>query len=96
MYGLKKCEKETILLGNEEDDFYELYTFNSALKKKLADYSRRHPELCRKKAETAEGSVTYVVDKARLSLRLTEPYSEERRMAASNKAKELRLGLTTA
>ena len=96
MYGLTKYEKETIILTNEADDFYEVYTFNSALKKKLASYVKRHPDLCSLKETTKEGSVTYVVDKARLSLRLTEPYSEARRQAAREKAKVQGLGGKTA
>ena len=35
-----------------------------------------------------EGSVTYVLDKSRLSNRLVPPYSEERKAAASAYAKE--------
>ena len=37
---------------------------------------------------TPEGSVTYVLDKSRLSIRLVPPYSEERRAAARAYAKE--------
>jgi len=96
MYGLTKYEKETIILTNEADDFYEVYTFNSALKKKLAAYAKRRPDLCILKETTKEGSATYVVDKARLSIRLTEPYSEERRKAASKRAKDQGLGIRTA
>ena len=92
MSGLTRYEKETIILTNEADDFYEVYTFNSTLKKKLAAYAKRHPDLCSLKGMTKEGSTTYVVDKARLSLRLTEPYSEARKQAASVKAKEQGLG----
>ena len=33
MSGLTRYEKETIILTNEADDYYEVYTFNSALKK---------------------------------------------------------------
>jgi len=93
MSGLTRYEKETILLTNEADGFYEVYTFNSALKKKLAAFARKHPDLCSLKATTKEGSATYVVDKARLSIRLTEPYSEARRQAASEKAKAQGLGI---
>ena len=35
-----------------------------------------------------EGSVTYVLDKSRLSIRFIPPYSEERKAAASAYAKE--------
>lgn len=87
---------ERYRLTNEADDFYEVYTFNSALKKKLAAYARKHPELCSLKETTKEGSATYVVDKDRLLLRLTELYSEARRQAASEKGKEQGLGGKTA
>ena len=46
MSGLTRYEKETIILTNEADGFYEVYTFNFALKKKLAAYARKHPDLC--------------------------------------------------
>jgi len=92
MPGLTRYEKETIILTNEADDFYEVYTFNSALKKKLAAYAKKHLDLCSLKATTKEGSTTYVVDKARLTLRLTEPYSEARRQAAREQAKAQGLG----
>ncbi len=96
MSGLTKYEKETIILTNEAEDFYEVYTFNSALKRKLAAYAKRHPDLCSLTETTREGSVTYKVDKARMSIRLSEPYSEERRKAASKRAKDQRLGVRTA
>jgi hypothetical protein len=92
MPGLTRYGKETIILTNEADDFYEVYTFNSALKKELAAYAKRHPNLCSLKETTKEGSATYVVDKARLSLRLTEPYSEARKLAARENAKVRGLG----
>lgn len=96
MTRLTKYEKETIILTNEADDFYEVYTFNPALKKKLAAYAKRHPNLCRLKETTKEGSATFAVDKARLSLRLTEPYSEARKQVAREKAKAQGLGGKTA
>ena len=96
MSGLTRYEKETIILTNEADDFYEVYTFNSALKKKLEAYARKHPGLCNLKATTREGSATYVVDKTRLSLRLTEPYSEARKQAVREQAKAQGLGGLTA
>lgn len=40
------------------------------------------------KRSTPEGSVTYVLDKSRLSIRLVPPYSEERLAAAREYAKE--------
>ena len=40
------------------------------------------------KRSTPEGSVTYVLDKSRLSVRLIPPYNEERKAAASAYARE--------
>ena len=39
--------------------------------------------------DTEYGSVTYEIQKARVSIRLTAPYSEERRKAASEYAKAI-------
>ncbi|WP_034212283.1 hypothetical protein [Lachnoanaerobaculum sp. MSX33] len=91
MTKLTKYEKETILLSSEGDDYWELYTFNPTLKRRFAAYAKNHPDLCELKAITEEGSVTYRISKARLSIRLTEPYSEERRRASSERAKQSEL-----
>ena len=64
------------------------HTFNASLKRRLADFSRKYPLLCRLERSTPEGSVTYVLDKSRLSIRLVPPYSEERKAAAREYAKE--------
>ena len=37
------------------------------------------------------GCQSYLIDKARLSIRITAPYSEERRKAASERAKQTRI-----
>ena len=89
MSHLTKYEKETILLTSEGDDTYSIYTFNPGLKRKQAEYSRKYPDLCRLTASTNEGSETYEIDKARISIRLTAPYSEERKKAAGERAKQL-------
>ena len=85
---LTKYEKETIILTSEGDDTYSVYTFNAGLKRRLADFAKKYPALCRLEVEDKNvGCVSYVIDKARLSIRLTAPYSEERRKAASIQAK---------
>lgn len=76
MSGLTKYEKETIILTNEADEFYEVYTFLSALKRKLAAFTRKHPDLCSLMETTREGSAAYKVDIARLAIRLYRPYSK--------------------
>ncbi|MBQ1572189.1 MAG: molecular chaperone [Clostridiales bacterium] len=81
-------EKETIILFNETDEPVSIYTFNTDLKRRLKAFGKKHPELCRKTKEDAEyGSMTFEVEKARFAIRLTAPYSDERRTASSEYAK---------
>lgn len=47
MSRLSKYERETIILTNELDSFYKVYTYNSVLKRKLAAFARKYPEECR-------------------------------------------------
>lgn len=86
---LTKYEKETIILTSEGDDTYSVYTFNSALKRRLAEFANKYPDLCRLESEDKKvGYQSYIIDKARLSIRITAPYSEARRKAASELAKQ--------
>ena len=88
MTKLSKYEKETIINWNEAEDAASIYTFNADLKRRLAEFSRKYPRLCRLERSTTEGSVTYVIDKSSLSIRLVPPNSEERRAAAREYAKQ--------
>ena len=67
MTKLSKYEKETIINWNEAENTASIYTFNADLKRRLAEFSRKYPQLCRLERSTTEGSVTYVMDKSRLS-----------------------------
>ena len=69
MRKLSKYEKETIINWNEAENLASIYTFNASLKRRLAEFSRKYPLLCRLERSTPEGSVTYVLDKSRLSIR---------------------------
>ena len=79
MRKLSKYEKETIINWNEGETIASIYTFNASLKRRLEDFSRKYPLLCRLERSTPEGSVTYVLDKSRLSIRLaaTREYAKE-------------------
>ena len=80
--NLSKYEKETIMLTSEGDSTMKIYTFSAGLKKRLGTYTAQHPDLCRLVEEDKDnGSVTYIVQKARVSIQFTAPYSEERRKA---------------
>ena len=85
---LSKYEKETIILTSEGDDAVQIYTFNASLKRRLAEYAEKYPHLARLDRWTAEGSVTYVLDKSRVSIRLLPPLSEERRKVFSECGKK--------
>ena len=82
---LTKYEKETIILFNEGEDTAHIQTYNAGLRKRLAAFSKKHPNLCRLEKSFAQGGVIYVLDKSRLS---QAPYSEERRRKASESAKQ--------
>ena len=91
---LTKIEKETIILFNEGEQEASIYTFNASLRKRLALFSKQHPELCRMERSFDQGGVSYVLDKSRLSIRLIAPYSEERRQKAREQGKENGFGVT--
>lgn len=75
---LSKYEKETIILTNEENRYYSVYTFNQGLQKRLKNFAERYPECCYLINSTKEGSETYIIQKGRLSLNLRPPYAKER------------------
>lgn len=85
---LTKYERETIILFNEAEPTAIVYTYNTALKNRLAKFSRENPSLAKLNTEYSGGGVSYTIDKKRLSIRLTAPYSEERREKARKYAKE--------
>ena len=87
--NVTKEERETILNFNEAEDIATIYTFNHDLKKRLASFAEKHPDLCRLRvADTEFGSMTYEIKRSRVSIRLVAPYSEDRRKAASEYAKK--------
>ena len=85
---LSKYEKETIILTSEGEDTIKIYTFNASLKRRLAEYAKKYPEVARLDRRTAEDSVTYVLKKSRVSIRLLPPLSEERRRVFSECGKK--------
>lgn len=89
--NVPKEERETIVNFNEADDIATIYTFNTNLKRRLAKYADSYPDLCKLTVDdTAYGSVTYEIQKSRVSIRLVAPYSEERRKTARENARKSR------
>ena len=88
---VSKEERETIIRFDETDGPVVIYTFNADLKKRLKSFAKKHPGLCTMSNEDKDfGSMTYELEKTRLQIRLTAPYSEERRSSVSEIGKRNR------
>ena len=65
------------------------------LKKRLAAYAGQYPDQCRQTdTDPDTGCMEFEIRKGRFSFRLTAPYREERRRAASEAAKAAASNLT--
>ena len=86
--GLAKKQKVTEVYYNAKDPAAEVYTHDTKLKKRLLKYAAKFPELCQQTYDDEQGGLRFEIDKSRISLRLTAPYSEARRKAASDLARK--------
>ena len=86
--GLTKKQKTTMIYFDEYGNMIEVQTHNTNLKKRLSAFALKYPECCRQIDDDEQGGLTFEIEKGRLSFRLTAPYSEERRRAASEQAKQ--------
>lgn len=86
--GLTKKQKITEVYYNAKDPLAEVYTHDTKLKKRLRDYAENYPELCQLTDDDGQGGLRFEIDKSRISIRLTAPYSDDRRKAASELAKQ--------
>ena len=87
--GLTKQEKTTNIWFDEKDPLIHIRTHNTDLKNRLTAYAVQYPgECCQTDADPDTGCMEFVIRKGRFSFRLTAPYSEERRHAASELAKK--------
>lgn len=86
--GLTKREKTTGIYFDEYGNMIEVQTHNTDLKKRLTAFAAKYPQCCRQTDDDEQGGLTFEIEKGRLSFRLTAPYSEERRRAASEQAKQ--------
>lgn len=86
--GLTMKQKVTELYFNEKDSITEINTHNTKLKKRLKEYTAKYPELCQQTDDDEHGGLRFEIDKARVSIRLTAPYSEERKQSAGEYAKK--------
>ena len=84
--GLTKKQKVTEVYYNAKDPTAEVYTHDTKLKKRLLAYAAKFPELCHLTEDDEQGGLRFEIDKSRISIRLTAPYSEERREKARKQA----------
>ena len=80
--GIKKEDKTTEIYFNEKDSIVEIRTYNTDLKNRLTAYAKDCPTLCRLTDDDGCGCLTFEIDKRRFSVRLTKPYTEQRRQSA--------------
>ena len=85
----KKNEKTTEIYFDETPAPVVMRTHNTALKKRLLAYAEKHPDLCRLTDDDELGCLSFEIDKDRFSIRLTAPYTEERRALARAKMNEI-------
>ena len=90
--GLTKKQKVTEVYYNAKDPTAEIYTHDTKLKKRLLAYAAQFPELCQQTDDDEQGGLRFEIDKSRISIRLTTPYSNNRKakLAASAKVENLR------
>ena len=86
--GLTKKQKVTELYYNTKDPLAEVYTHDTKLKRRLLEYAEKYPQLCQLTEYDEQGGLRFEITKDRISIRLTAPYSEERKSNARKWAKE--------
>ena len=90
---MKRKQKITEFFFNEQDSITEVFTHNTDLKRRLSQYAQTYPHLCQLTEEDENGGLRFEIDKRRISIRLTAPYSEERKNAARQRGKENGFGV---
>lgn len=87
--GLTKVEKTTDISFDESSKTVNIRTHNTDLKNRLTAFAEQHPDICRITEDDVDISCkSFEIDKRRFSIRLTAPYTEERRRKASEYAKQ--------
>ena len=82
----KKKRKVTELYFTEYDGTAEIYTYNTKLKKRLTAYAATYPDLCQLTEDDGNGGLRFDIDKSRIGIRLTSPYTQERKDAIKQRA----------
>ena len=92
--GLTKQEKTTDIWFDEKDPLIHIRTHNTALKSVCLHTAAVIRRSASRRRRPGTGCMEFDIEKGRFSFRLTAPYSEERRRAASEAAKAAASNLT--
>ena len=84
-----KSQKTTEIYFDETPTPVVIRTHNTALKKRLLAFAEKFPDLCRLTGDDELGYLSFEIDKDRFSIRITSPYTEERRALARTKMNEI-------
>ena len=85
----KKNEKTTEIYFDETHAPVVIRTHNTALKKRLLIFAKKFPNLCRLTDDDELGYLSFEIGKDRFSIRLTAPYTDERKALARAKMIEI-------
>jgi len=86
--GLSKKQRATNIYFNEDSSMIEVCTYNTNLKNRLTEFTALYPTEGHLVDDDGQGCMSFEVKKGRFGFRLTAPYTEERRRAASDLAKK--------
>ena len=85
----KKNEKTTEIYFDETHVPVVIRTHNTALKKRVLAFAEKFPDLCRLTDDDELGYLAFEINKDRFTIRLTAPYTEERKAMARAKMVEI-------
>ena len=86
--GLTKKQKVTELYYNAKGPLTEIYTHDTGLKKRLLDYAAKYPEMCQMTDDDEQGGLRFEINRSRVSIRLTAPYSDSRKKKLAREARK--------
>ena len=84
-----KSQKTTEIYFDETPAPVVIRTHNTNLKKRLLAFAEKFPSLCWLTDDDELGCLSFEIDKSRFSIRITEPYTEERKAMARAKMNEI-------
>ena len=84
-----KSQKTTEIYFDETSAPVVIRTHNTNLKKRLLAFAEKFPSLCKLTDDDELGYLSFEIDKDRFAIRLTAPYTEERKALARAKMNEI-------